>query len=57
MVEAASHGNITVAQAKATLDRLVAQQAAQIEIMATGVGVYVFPGFLTDDQKADATDF
>ncbi|MFN8635776.1 MAG: hypothetical protein U0893_18160 [Chloroflexota bacterium] len=57
VVEAATHADLTVADAKAVLDRLVLQQAAQIQVTTAGVLVYVFPGFLSDDEKAGATDF
>jgi hypothetical protein len=48
---------MTIAEAKATLDRLVLQQAATIQVTQAGILVYVFPGFLSDDEKASATDF
>lgn len=55
--EVAAHCDMTIAEAKATLDRLVLQQAATIHVTQAGVLVYVFPGFLSDEDKARATDF
>jgi hypothetical protein len=55
--EVATHCDMTLAEAKAALDRLVLQQAASIQVTRAGVLVYVFPGFLSDEDKASATDF
>jgi len=55
--EVATNCDLTVAEAKATLDRLVLQQAATIQVTQAGILVYVFPGLLSDDEKADAKDF
>jgi hypothetical protein len=55
--EVAARCDMTLAEAKATLDRLVLQEAATIQVTQAGVLVYVFPGFLSDDDKAHATDF
>ena len=55
--EVASRCDMTVADAKATLDRLVMQEAATIQVTQSGVLVYVFPGFMSDDDKANAKDF
>jgi hypothetical protein len=55
--EVATTCDMTIAEAKATLDRLVLQHAATIQVTQAGVLVYVFPGFLSDDEKAGATDF
>jgi hypothetical protein len=55
--EVATRCDMTVAEAKATLDRLVLQEAATIQVTQRGVLVYVFHGFLSDDDKASATDF
>ena len=52
--EVATSCDMTIAEAKATLDRLVTQQAATIQVTQAGVLVYVFPGFLSDDDKARA---
>jgi hypothetical protein len=55
--EVATGCDMTIAEAKAALDRLVLQQAATIQVTQAGVLVYVFPGFLSDDDKANAKDF
>jgi len=55
--EVATHCDVTIAEAKAILDRLVLQHAATIQVTQSGVLVYVFPGFLSDDDKASAKDF
>jgi hypothetical protein len=49
--------DLTIAEAKAELDRLAAAQVAQIQVTQNGVLVYVFPGFLSDEEKARAQDF
>lgn len=55
--EVASRCNLTVTEAKAALDRLVTLNAAVIQVTQSGVLVYVFPGFLSDEDKAQAKDF
>ena len=55
--EVAASCDMTIAEAKATLDRLVTLQAAAIQVTQSGVLVYVFPGFMSDEDKARATDF
>jgi|SoiMethySBSTD1v2_1073268.scaffolds.fasta_scaffold2469750_2 hypothetical protein len=55
--EVAAHCNMSVAEAKAALDRLVTLQVADLRVTNSGVLVYVFPGFLSDDDKARAQDF
>jgi hypothetical protein len=57
ITEVATHCEMSVAEAKHTLDRLVSQQVADIHVSDGGVLVYVFPGFLSDDDKARADDF
>lgn len=57
VAEVASVCDITVVDAKATLDGFVLQEAAQLRITDAGVLVYVFPGFLSDREKRDAKDF
>jgi hypothetical protein len=49
--------DLTIAEARATLDRLVLLEVAEIRVTETGVLVYVFPGFLSDADKARASDF
>jgi hypothetical protein len=55
--EVAARCDMTIAEAKAALDRLVLLQAATIQVTTAGVLVYVFPGFLSDEDKARADDF
>lgn len=55
--ETAARCNMTIGEAKATLDRLVLHDVAEIQIAESGVLVYVFRGFLSDKDKASATDF
>ena len=55
--EVATHCNMTIADSKTALDRLVLLEVAQIQVTQSGVLVYVFPGFLSDEDKAKATDF
>jgi hypothetical protein len=57
IAEVATHCRVTVTEAKTDLDRMVAQQVAQLLVTESGVLVYVFPGFLSDDEKASAHDF
>jgi len=55
--EVAASCDMTIAEAKATLDRLVTVEAAIIQVTDSGILVYVFPGFLSDADKAQASDF
>jgi hypothetical protein len=55
--EVATHCDMTIAEAKATLDRLVLSEVAEIRVTERGVLVYVFPGFLSEKEKESATDF
>src|SRR4051794_2500887 len=55
--EVATHCDMTIAEAKGALDRLVLQEAATIQVTQAGVLVYVFAGFLSDEDKSSATDF
>ncbi|MCC7495685.1 MAG: hypothetical protein IT204_25265 [Fimbriimonadaceae bacterium] len=55
--ETAARCDITIAEAKAALDRLVLMKVATIQVTQSGVLVYVFPGLLSDDDKAGSTDF
>lgn len=54
--EVAAQCGLTLAEAKAELDRLVSEGAADLHVTAGGVLVYVFGGFLSDEEKARATD-
>ena len=55
--EVAARCTMTMEESKAELDRLVLHDVAEIQVTSTGVLVYVFPGFLSDKDKARATDF
>ena len=55
--EVAARCDLTIAESKATLDRLVMAQVATIQVTQGGVLVYVFPGLLSDDEKAQSKDF
>ena len=55
--EVAARCTMTMEESKAELDRLVLDEVAEIQVTASGVLVYVFPGFLSDKDKARATDF
>ena len=55
--EVAARCDLTIAEAKATLDRMVLLQVAHMQVTASGGLVYVFAGFLSDQDKAGATDF
>jgi hypothetical protein len=55
--EVAARCAMTMEEAKEELDRLVLNEIAEIQVTANGVLVYVFPGFLSDKDKARATDF
>ncbi|MCC6178118.1 MAG: hypothetical protein IT305_22680 [Chloroflexi bacterium] len=56
VAEVASHCNLTVADAKAALDQMVLQKVAEMHVTENGVLVYVFDGFLSDDEKARAAN-
>jgi hypothetical protein len=55
--EVAAGCDMTIAEAKSTLDRLVTLEAATIQVAESGILVYVFPGFLSDEDKTRAGDF
>ena len=55
--EVAARCTLTIEEAKTELDRLVLNQIAEIQVTTGGVLVYVFRGFLSDKDKARATDF
>jgi hypothetical protein len=55
--EVAAHCRMTVAQAKSDLDRMVVQRVAELLVTEKGVLVYVFRGFISDDEKSTAHDF
>lgn len=55
--EVATNCDMSLAHSKQTLDRMVLAEVAQIHVTQSGVLVYVFAGFLSDEDKAKATDF
>ena len=55
--EVAASCNMTIAEAKATLERLAALEVATLQVTESGILVYVFPGFLSDADKARASEF
>ncbi|MCC7369446.1 MAG: hypothetical protein IT306_13545 [Chloroflexi bacterium] len=55
--EVASACDMTVTDSKETLDTMVLQGIAELRVTETGVLVYVFPGFLSDEEKRGAQDF
>lgn len=55
--EVAARCSMTIEESKTELDRLVLHEVAEIQVSERGVLVYVFPGFLSDKDKARATDF
>jgi len=57
VAEVAAHCGMTVEQARADLDRLATQKVAELLVTESGVLVYVFHGFLSDGEKAEARDF
>ena len=56
VAEVAARCDLTVQASKAALDNLVLHGVAELRVSETGVLVYVFPGFLSDDDKAAASD-
>ncbi len=54
VAEVASKCDLTVDQSKAALDTLVLQGITELQVSESGVLVYVFPGFLSDDEKSRA---
>lgn len=55
--EVATNCDLSLADSKQALERLVLAEVAEIQVTQSGVLVYVFPGFLSDEDKAKATDF
>jgi hypothetical protein len=54
--EVAAQCGLSIAEAKTELDRLVSEGVADLHVTASGILVYVFVGFLSDEEKARATD-
>jgi hypothetical protein len=57
IAEVAARCDLTVSEAKAILDGFVVQEVAALHVTDGGVLVYVFAGFLSDEDKARAEDF
>ena len=57
VAEVAAACDLTIVEAKTLLDRFVTLQVARMQVTQSGVLVYVFPGFMTDEEKARANDF
>jgi hypothetical protein len=55
--EVASHCDLSLEEAKAALDRLAAHAVAELRVTDGGVLVYLFPGFLSDEEKRKAGQF
>ena len=55
--EVAAHCTMTIEESKEELDRLVLLEVAEVQVTEAGVLVYVFPGFLSDQEKSRARDF
>ena len=54
--EVAVRCGMTIEESKLELDRMVLHGVAQIHMTENGVLVYVFSGFMSDDEKAQARD-
>lgn len=52
--EAAVGCQLSIPASKAALDHMAAENSAQMEVTHQGTLVYVFPGFLTDEEKRSA---
>jgi hypothetical protein len=55
--EVATHCAMTIEESKHELHQLVLQGVAEIYVTDSGVPVYVFPGFMSDEEKARAAGF
>jgi hypothetical protein len=55
--EVAARCDLSISESKASLDRFVMLQVVVIQVTPSGVLVYVFPGLLSDDEKAQSEDF
>jgi len=54
--EVAVRCGMTIEESKLELDRMVLHGVAQIHVTENGVLVYVFSGFMSDEEKAQAQD-
>ena len=55
--EVALQADVTIEDAKSYLEKLVKQGYAELRVKKTGMLVYVFPEFLTEDKKSGLEDF
>jgi hypothetical protein len=55
--EVALEGNIALDAAKKHLEQLVSRGFAEVRVSKTGILVYVFPDFTTDDVESSLEDF
>jgi hypothetical protein len=55
--EVAARCDMTISEAKAELDRMVLLHVAHMQVTGSGGLVYVFSGFMSDQEKAAAKDF
>jgi len=55
--EVALQADVTIEDAKSYLEKLVKQGYAELRVKKTGMLVYVFPEFLTEDKKNELEDF
>ena len=55
--EVALQAEVTIEDAKEYLEKLVKQGYAEMRVKKTGMLVYVFPEFLTEDKKSELEDF
>jgi len=51
VAEVSAHCDLSLDDSKAELDRLAARRVAELEATEGGVLVYVFSGFLSDEEK------
>ena len=56
LAEVAAHCNLSVDESRAALDKLVLQGVSEQLVSDRGVLVYTFPGFLSAEEKARASD-
>ncbi len=52
--EVAAHCDLGIDEAKQALDRFAVQRVAEMQVSERGILVYLFPGFLSDEEKRRA---
>jgi hypothetical protein len=52
--EVASHCDLGIPEAKTALDQFAARRVAEMRVSESGILVYLFPGFLSDEEKRKA---